>query len=176
MGNKANYIAWFEPVFNKSIPTLLTVISGKTLTRLPIWLIILGHHWYRQWLAAWLIPSHYLSQWWLIVNWTLRKKLHFHFKQDIKLFIQQNAFENVICKMSAILGGFYISTVPLYSVFILYSHANWQQVLSWGYACWNQKDSLGQVQQECVCVWWEGGGGGGVLFQKHVWTLQSLSF
>ena len=27
-----------------------------------------NHHWFRQWLVAWSAPSHYLNQWWGIVN------------------------------------------------------------------------------------------------------------
>ena len=30
----------------------------------------LGRHWFRQWLVAWSAPSHYLKQWWNIINWT----------------------------------------------------------------------------------------------------------
>ena len=33
------------------------------------------HHWFRQWLVTWSVPSHYLPQWWNIVNWTLWNKL-----------------------------------------------------------------------------------------------------
>ena len=39
----------------------------------------LGHLWFRQWLVAWLAPSHYLNQCWNIVNWTLGNKLHWKF-------------------------------------------------------------------------------------------------
>ena len=64
----------------------------------------LGQHWFREWHAASSVPSHYLSQCWLIVNWTLRNKLQWNSNQITKLFIHQNAFENVICEMSAILS------------------------------------------------------------------------
>ena len=31
----------------------------------------LGHHWFTEWLGTFLAPSHYLSQCWHIVNWTV---------------------------------------------------------------------------------------------------------
>ena len=49
------------------------------------------------------VPSHYLNQWWLIINWTLRNKLQRNFDQNATIFIQENPFENIICKMSVIL-------------------------------------------------------------------------
>ena len=51
------------------------------------------------WLVAWLVPNHYLNQCWNIVNWTPRTKL-----QNSCIFIQENPFQNVICKMAAILS------------------------------------------------------------------------
>ena len=64
----------------------------------------LGHHWFRQWLVPWPAPSHYLNQCSLIVNKTCRNKLKWNLKQNTKLSIQENAFENVVRKMSAILS------------------------------------------------------------------------
>ena len=57
------------------------------------------HHWIRQWLVAWTVPSRYLNQCWYIVNWILRKK----FQRKLKIsniFIQENAFENAVCEMA----------------------------------------------------------------------------
>ena len=39
-----------------------------------------------------------------IVNWTLRNKLQWNFDKNTKLFIQENAFENIVCDMAAILS------------------------------------------------------------------------
>ena len=64
----------------------------------------LGQHWFRQWLVACSAPSHYLNQCWLIVNWTLRNKLQWNLNQNTKLFIYENAFENAVCEMAAILS------------------------------------------------------------------------
>ena len=43
--------------------------------------------------------SHYLNQYWNIVNWTLRNNLN----RNLYIFIQVNAFGNVAWKMAAIL-------------------------------------------------------------------------
>ena len=45
-------------------------------------------------------PSHYLYQWCLIINWN---KLQWNLNQNTQIFIQENAFENVVCIMAAIL-------------------------------------------------------------------------
>ena len=42
-----------------------------------------------KWLVAYSVPSHYLNQFWDIVNWTLRKKLQWNFNQNTKLFIHK---------------------------------------------------------------------------------------
>ena len=50
------------------------------------------------------MPSHYLNQCLNIVNWTLGNKLQWHFNQSSHIFFQENALENVVWKMSAILS------------------------------------------------------------------------
>ena len=62
----------------------------------------INHNWFRQWLAAWPAPSHYLNQCWNIVNWTLRNKLQGNLHRNSYIFIQENPFENFVCKMAAI--------------------------------------------------------------------------
>ena len=64
----------------------------------------LGHHWFRWWLVAWLVPSHYMNQCLNVVNWTLRNKLQLNLNWNSFIFIQENAFENVVWKMAAILS------------------------------------------------------------------------
>ena len=49
------------------------------------------------------MPSHYLNQCWNIVNRTLRNKLQWNRKRNSYTFIQENAFEDVVWKMAAIL-------------------------------------------------------------------------
>ena len=41
---------------------------------------------------------------WFLVNWTLRNKLQWIFNRNTKLFIQENASENIACEMAAILS------------------------------------------------------------------------
>ena len=63
-----------------------------------------NQHWFRQWLVVeQLAPSHYLNQCWDIINRTLRNKLQWNFNQNSYIFIQENAFENAVWKMAAIL-------------------------------------------------------------------------
>ena len=63
----------------------------------------LGHHQFKWWIVAWSAPSNYLKQWWIIVNWTHGNKLRWICNRNSNIFIEENAFENVVCKMSAIL-------------------------------------------------------------------------
>ena len=60
----------------------------------------IGHYWFRQSLVTCSVPRHYQNQWWIIINWTLRNKLHWNFTQNCNIFIQENAFENIVWKMS----------------------------------------------------------------------------
>ena len=69
----------------------------------------------RQWTGSALVeiipvvysaPNHYLNmlnQCWNIVNLTLRNKLQWNINQNTEVFIHKNTFENVVCKMAAIL-------------------------------------------------------------------------
>ena len=47
-------------------------------------------------------PSHYLNQCRYIVNSNLSNKLQWNLKHNSYIFIQENAFENVVCKMASI--------------------------------------------------------------------------
>ena len=47
---------------------------------------------------------HYLNQCWIIVNWTLRNKLQWSINQNSNIFIQENAFESVVCETATILS------------------------------------------------------------------------
>ena len=58
----------------------------------------LSQHWFRS------APSHYLNQRWVSVNWTRRNKFQWIFNQNIKLFIQGSASENIVREMAAILS------------------------------------------------------------------------
>ena len=62
-----------------------------------------NHHLFRWWLVTCSAPSHYLNQCWNIVNRTPRNKLPWIFYQKSCIFIQENAFENVVWKMVSII-------------------------------------------------------------------------
>ena len=63
-----------------------------------------NHHWFILWLVAWTVPSHYLNQYWIIVNWTLANIFQWKFNQNTTIFIEENACENVVCEMPSILS------------------------------------------------------------------------
>ena len=42
---------------------------------------------------------------WIIVNWTLRNKLQWNLTRNSNIFIQENAFESVVCEMASICLG-----------------------------------------------------------------------
>ena len=46
--------------------------------------------------------SNYLNQCWNIYNWTLRNKLQLSFYRNSNICVQENTFENVVCKMLSI--------------------------------------------------------------------------
>ena len=51
-----------------------------------------------QWLVACSAPRHYLNQCWSIVNWTPVNKFQWNLNLNSIIFIQENAFENVVCQ------------------------------------------------------------------------------
>ena len=52
---------------------------------------------------TWLVPSYYLNKCWNIVNWTLGNKFQWNINRNLYIFIQENAFKNVVWKMAVIL-------------------------------------------------------------------------
>ena len=48
------------------------------------------------------VPSHYLHQYWLIVDWTSRNQIQWHFNEITNIFCQENAFEHIVSKIAAI--------------------------------------------------------------------------
>ena len=83
-------------------------ICFSILTHLPlvphIYVSESGQHWFRFWPVTYSVPSHYLNQYSDNVNWSLRNKLQWNFNQNTKLFIDENASENIVCEMAAILS------------------------------------------------------------------------
>ena len=70
------------------------------------------------------MPSHYVKQWWNIVNLTHINKLQWNFNRNSYIFIQENAAENVVWKISTIVSqphcvksqsGISNSHIPMFS-------------------------------------------------------------
>ena len=77
-----------------------------------------GQHWFRWCFFVFSAPSHYLSQWWVIVKWTPRNKPQWNFNQNTKSSIHENTSENIVCEMAAIwsrgrLVDWYLTSVCL---------------------------------------------------------------
>ena len=60
----------------------------------------------RQWIRSALVqimvvaykaPSYYMNQCWFIVNWTFWNKFQLNFNQNTKLYIHENASDNIVC-------------------------------------------------------------------------------
>ena len=88
-----------------------------------------NQHWFRQWLVAWSAPSHYQNQCWNIVNKTLRNKLQWNLHQNSYIFIQENAFENVVWKTAAILSRPQCVNTLLTVLGLTYAWTNYSRIL-----------------------------------------------
>ena len=58
-------------------------------------------HWGR---VTHICVSNLTIQCWIIINWTLRNKLQWNIHRNSNLFIQENAFESVVCETAVILS------------------------------------------------------------------------
>ena len=72
------------------------------------------------------VPSHYLKQCWLIINWTLGNILQWKFNENTNSFVAyKSEFESVVCKIVAILSHLNVLNVWLaddkYVEIILYN-------------------------------------------------------
>ena len=63
-----------------------------------------SHHCLRYWRVVWPAPSHYLKQYWNIVNWTIWSKFQWNFNRNSNILIHENELESVVCKMASILS------------------------------------------------------------------------
>ena len=63
----------------------------------------LCHPWFRYWLVAYSAPNHHLNQCWCMFKTGPLKSFHLNFNQMSTVFIQENEFEDVVCKVAAIL-------------------------------------------------------------------------
>ena len=63
------------------------------------------------------MPSHYLNQCWIIVNWTLANIFQWKLNQNTAIFIVENAHENVVCEMRPSCLG--LNELKSYSAIVL---------------------------------------------------------
>ena len=66
------------------------------------WASKLGHHWKLR--VAYSGPNLYLHRCWCIFNLTVENKIQGNFNQITKIFIQDNAFENILYKLATVLS------------------------------------------------------------------------
>ena len=90
---------WCRILMTKSLTTPIFNSLRPSDAYMRQWI---NHHWFRWWLVAWSTPSHYLNQCWNIVNWIIKNKLQWNSNRNSKIFIQENAFESVVCERVAI--------------------------------------------------------------------------
>ena len=62
------------------------------------------HHWFRYWLVAFSVPTHYLTQCWVVFDSALRSKLQWNLNRNPITSIELNAFKLPSGKMAAILS------------------------------------------------------------------------
>ena len=100
--SKNLYVSSF--VFQLSLPNPLKPGVNSLRPKDAYVCHLTNHHWFRKWLVASMVPSHYLIQCWNIVNLTLRSKLQWNFNWNSNIFIKINALQNVVWEMAAILS------------------------------------------------------------------------
>ena len=93
-----------SPITIEFHSTLFLTFNSLKRSDAYVCLIKLSYHWFRQWLGAWQAPSHYLNQSWNIVNWTQQNNLRWNIHQNTIIFIQENAFEDIVWMMTTILS------------------------------------------------------------------------
>ena len=74
--------------------------EGYILTHICV--IRLDNHWFRKGFVTYTARSHYLNQWWYIVNLVLRSTFQCNIIWNLKVLIQENVFETVLYEMVAI--------------------------------------------------------------------------
>ena len=106
-----NFIYTWSYIYSDNILVIVLVKLSIPLNKIP-----LGAAYMLQWIESALAqimaccysaPSQYVNQWWVIVNWTIRKKLQWNFNQNRKLFIHEKWVETIRCDMHWVLGFSY---------------------------------------------------------------------
>ena len=75
------------------------------------------------------MTSHHLIECWNITNWTLTNKFQWNFNQNSYIFIEENAFENIVCKMAAILSlGLNVLTFEVFQDLVMFQNVHWMHI------------------------------------------------
>ena len=102
--------------------------------------------------------SHYLNQCWFIVNWTLRNKFQWKLIWNSNFFIQENAFENVICEMATILSrGRWVNSLGPSDDIDLGQHCLRKWLVAWRHQAitWTSDGLISRVSSEQFYKkWW----------------------
>ena len=73
-------------------------LSESMLVRLKTHICVTRPQWVKQ-----IKISHYLKQYWHIIDWTLRNKIQWNLNQNTVIFFQENRSEKIVCKLATIL-------------------------------------------------------------------------
>ena len=87
----------------------------------------------------------YLTQCCIVDNYTLGHKLQGNLNQNTKLFIHENALENVVCEMAAILSrGRWVNTIRA-----------WVQVVAWRltHICLTRPQRVNMFSNNASVIW-----------------------
>ena len=85
---------------DQRLPVTHVYLKGPSGAYMRLWS---RHHWFKQWLVVWPVPSHLLNQCGNIFNWTLRNKFQWKLYRNWCIFSQEYAFNSVLWKMATIL-------------------------------------------------------------------------
>ena len=105
------------------------------------------HHWFRQWLVAWVHQAITWTNTDLLSIGPPGKKLQSNSNQNSNIFIEQNAFENVVCILSPNCHGLNVLTVPALHMSM---HFSCHQESLCGYWCGN--DIIILLDHVCIPV------------------------
>ena len=116
---------WFMHAASEDLETMLVLAIHCCYNNVPhICVSESAQHWFRKWIVAYSVPIHYLIQCLVIINWTIRNNLQWIFNQNSNFFIQENAFENVVCQN----GGHFVQGRLLFRgvnfIMSTYCHCN----------------------------------------------------
>ena len=100
-----------------------------------------------------------------MINWNLRNKLHCNFNQNTKIFINENASENIVCEMAAILSrGDELNTrisIKLFNLNLVKLHYSYIYIYTYIYI------AIGCGTYRCAIVY---------FVANHLWRHQMETF